>query len=258
VKKTKLSLVLVVCLLLQSPLLHAQNNRLNTNNSIAWIANFITIPIQKKWSAHVEYQWRRANLVEQWQQSLLRVGLTYQSKPSVQCRVGYAWAETFPYGEYAINGFGKDFTEHRIFQMIQLNNKESIFEINHRFMLEQRFVGKYLSSNSTTEDEYPLWHRFRYLGKVSLPLQGKIIKAKVPYLSVYDEFFIGFGKNVNANIFDQNRIGILLGYKFNPIFKLEAGYLNQTLQFGRQISSKNVFQNNNGIVINAFYNIPSL
>ena len=53
----------------------------------------------------------------------------------------------------------------------------------------------------------------------------------------------------------QNRIGVLLGYRFNKNVRIEGGYLNQTVQFGRQISGQNVFQNNNGIIINANFNI---
>jgi hypothetical protein len=36
--------------------------------------------------------------------------------------------------------------------------------------------------------------------------------------------------------------------------KIEGGYLNQTLQLGRQINGLNVFQNNNGLIINANFN----
>jgi hypothetical protein len=70
-------------------------------------------------------------------------------------------------------------------------------------------------------------------------------------LRLYEEIFIGFGKNVNENIFDQNRIGILFGYRFNPIVRIEAGYLNQILQLGREVNNRNVFQQNNGIILNA-------
>ncbi len=72
---------------------------------------------------------------------------------------------------------------------------------------------------------------------------------------LYDEIFVGFGANVQANIFDQNRIGILLGYRFNKNVRIEGGVLNQILQFGRQINGKNVIQNNNGIILNASFNI---
>ena len=87
------------------------------------------------------------------------------------------------------------------------------------------------------------------------PLKGKEIIDKTPYLALYDEIFIGFGENVNANIFDQNRIGVLLGYRFNKNVRIEGGYLNQIIQFGRQINGQNVFQNNNGLILNANFNI---
>lgn len=235
--------------------IRAQNNRIQTNNTIGWYGYFATIKLNSKFGLHTEYQWRRENLISSWQQSLLRLGVNYNLKPNIQFRGGYAWIETFPYGDLAINGFGKDFTEHRIFEMIQLGQKEGIVDISHRFMLEQRFVGKYSAANLETEDSFPLLHRMRYMLRLQIPLKGTEIKDKTPYLAVYDEVLIGFGEQVNANIFDQNRIGILLGYRFSKGLRIEAGYINQTLQFGRQISGKNVFQNNNGLVINTNFNL---
>ena len=75
-----------------------------------------------------------------------------------------------------------------------------------------------------------------------------------PYLAVYDEVFLGFGKNVNENIFDQNRFGILLGYKFSPTLRIEGGFLSQIVQLGREVENRNVFQYNNGIIINSVFN----
>lgn len=232
-----------------------QNNRLNTSNNIGWYNYFGTFKVSKKFGIHTEYQWRRDNIITYWQQSLLRVGVNYNLNPRVLFRVGYAWIETFPYGEYTINGLGRDFTEHRIFEMVQLSHKEGTVDFSHRFMLEQRFVGRYSSANETTEDEFPLLNRFRYMVRLQVPLKGKEIKDKTPYIAVYDEVFIGFGKNVNANVFDQNRIGVLLGYRFDKNVRIEGGYLNQRLQFGRQINGQNVFQNNSGLIINAHFNI---
>jgi hypothetical protein len=232
-----------------------QNNRLKTNNNIGWYNYFGTFKVSKQFGIHTEYQWRRNNIITDWQQSLLRVGLNYNLNPRVLFRIGYAWIETFPYGEYSINGLGRDFTEHRIFEMVQLSHREGIVDISHRFMLEQRFVGRYSSVNETTEDEFSLLNRARYMIRLQVPLKGREIKDKTPYVAVYDEIFVGFGKNVNANIFDQNRIGLLLGYRFNKNVRIEGGYLNQTLQFGRQINGQNVFQNNNGLIVNANFNI---
>lgn len=234
---------------------YAQNNRLNTSNNIGWYNYFGTIKVSEKFGIHSEYQWRRNNIITNWQQSLLRVGLNFNLNPRVLFRLGYAWIETYPYGDYPINGFGKDYTEHRIFEMVQLSHKEGIIDFSHRFMLEQRFVGKYSSSDLTSEDEFPLLNRVRYMMRLQIPLKGKEMKDKTPYMALYNEIFIGFGKNVNANILDQNRIGFLIGYRFNKNIRIEGGYLNQTLQFGRQINGQSVFQNNNGIIFNANFNL---
>lgn len=231
----------------------AQNNRLNTSENIGWYNYFGTFKLSEKFSLHTEYQWRRQNYIKNWQQGLLRTGINYHLSPNALIRLGYAWIETFPYGDIPINGLGRDFTEHRIFQMLQLQQKEGRFDIQHRFMLEQRFVGRYSSIDANTEDEFPLLHRIRYMVRFQTPLKGKTMEDKTPYAAAYNEVFVGFGKNVNANIFDQNRIGVLLGYRHNKNFRIEAGYLNQIIQFGRQIQNRNVFQHNKGIIINTYF-----
>ena len=249
-----LNLFIVFVLSISSLTLYAQNNRLNIHENIGWYNYFGTFKLSNSFSIHTEYQWRRDEFISKWQQSLARVGINYQLNPRVLFRMGYAFIETYAYGEIPINSFGKSFSEHRIFEMLQLSHKEGIIDFSHRFMLEQRFVGRYSNANQTKEDDYPLLNRMRYMMRLQVPLKGKEIKDNTPYFAFYDEIFIGFGKNVNANIFDQNRIGVLLGYRFNKNIRLEGGYLNQTLQFGRLINGMNVFQTNNGIIINANLN----
>lgn len=254
IMNNKLKIFLSFFLLILSISLFGQNNRINTSNTIGWYNYFGTFKLNKKFSIHTEYQWRRTKLVSDWQQSLLRTGINYQLNAGVLFRVGYGWIETYPYGEIPINGLGRKFAEHRIFEMVQLSHNEGIVGLSHRFMLEQRFVGRYSSPSVTKEDEFPLMHRMRYMFRAQVPLKGKEIKDNTPYAAIYDEVFIGFGKNVNANVFDQNRIGVLLGYRFNKTVRLEAGYLNQILQLGRQINGNNVFQKNNGLIVNANFN----
>jgi hypothetical protein len=230
------------------------NNRATHYNQIGWYAFFGTIKLSGKWSLHTEYQFRRNNLVTDWQQGLLRVGINYQVNPRVLLRAGYAWAETYAYGDIPINALGRSFTEHRLFQMVQLSHKEGWLELQHRFMLEQRFVGRYSSAAVEKEDEFPFMHRARYMIRLQAPLKGREIKDKTPYAALYNEIMIGFGKNVAANIFDQNRIGLLLGYRFSKTLRIEAGYLNQTLQFGRLINGRNIFQSNSGFIVNTNFN----
>jgi hypothetical protein len=234
----------------------AQNNNLNHSNLIGWYNYFGTFKVSNKFGLHTEYQWRRDDVIINWQQSLSRVGINYDLNSRVLFRVGYAWIETFPYGEYSINNLGRDFTEHRVFEMVQLSHKEGKVDFLHRFMLEQRFVGRYSSENASREDEFPLLNRGRYMFRLQIPLKGKEAKNRMLYAVVYDELYIGFGKKVN--IFDQNRFGTLLGYRFNKNVRLETGYINQTLQFGRQIDGQNVFQTNSGLILNANFNFDLL
>ncbi len=244
----QLSLILIFYVL---TLNSYSQHRVSTYNQIGWYNYFGTFNLCKKLGIHTEYQWRRNNIVTDWQQSLLRVGINYNLNPRVLFRVGYGWIETFPYGQYSINNFGKDFTEHRIFQVIQLSHNEQMVSFLHRFMVEQRFLGKYTSPDLTQEDEFSLLHRMRYMIRTQLPLKKYSITDKMLYLAAYDEVFIGFGKNVAMNVFDQNRIGVLLGYTLSKNIKVEAGYLNQTLQYSRQINGKSAFQYNNGVILNA-------
>ena len=251
----KTAFYIIVLLSVISGSINAQNTRLSNYNTIGWYNYFGTFKVSQKFGIHTEYQFRRTEIITEWQQSLLRVGVNYQLNPKIQFRLGYAWIETFSYGEIPINGMGKDFTEHRLFQMATLTDKVSIVDLSHRFMLEQRWVGRYSNANFTNEDEFPLLNRFRYMFRLQIPLKGKETIDKTPYISIYDEIFIGFGDNVNENIFDQNRIGILLGYRFSSLVRIEAGYLNQTLQLGREVNNRNVFQRNNGVVVNVNFNI---
>lgn len=229
-------------------------DRISNHNNIGWYAYNGTFKLDSKFSIHTEYQWRRNDYITTWQQSLLRLGINYQANQNLQLRLGYAWAETFPYGEIPLNGMGKDFTEHRIYEMATVTDKIGKIDLSHRFMLEQRWIGRYSSANLTSEDQYPFMNRARYMIRLQMPLKGTSIAEKTPYVAVYDEVMIGFGKNVGENIFDQNRIGVLLGYKFNDLVRVEGGYLNQIVQLGREVEGKNVFQYNNGFIVSANFN----
>lgn len=228
------------------------NNRLRDDNRVGWYNYMGTVQLKGKWSLHTEYQWRRDDWITHWQQSLVRTGVNYQVHPRIQVRLGYAWIETFNYGSLPLNRYGKDFTEHRLYQMAILNDQVGRVELQHRLTLEQRWIGVYGDSTASKESDYVYANRARYMLRMQMPLGKEKMEDHTWYAAVYDEIFIGFGKNVNAAVFDQNRIGLLLGYRFNRDFRLEAGYLNQILQAGRYIEGKPLFQYNQGIIVNAF------
>lgn len=59
---------------------------------------------------------------------------------------------------------------------------------------------------------------------------------------------------MNENIFNQNRLGILLEYKINDNIKFKTGYLNQTLQLGQKVLNRKLFQQNNGFIFSTVLN----
>ena len=148
----KIYLIIIICFTWH--ISYAQNTRISNKNTIGWYAYTSTFKINKNWGIHTEYQWRRDNIISDWQQSLLRTGINYQVNPKLSLRAGYAWIETYNYGDIPINSFGKQFTEHRAYQMVTVSDKIGKVELNHRFMLEQRWIGRYANASLTKEDDY--------------------------------------------------------------------------------------------------------
>lgn len=225
--------------------------RISDPNTIGWYNTFGTVYITPKTSLWLEYQWRREEIILNWQQSLTRIGVQYHFKNGVNALLGYGYIMTYPYGDFPA---GPHYIpEHRIFEQLTWNGNIGRLNLNHRLRLEQRFVGKV---NQTAIDhtvtDWVYLHRVRYQLRATMPVNRKRVEDKTLYAATFDELFIGFGKNVNQNIFDQNRIGLLAGYQFNKTFRAEIGYFNQTLQQSALVSGKQVYQYNHGLMVNAY------
>jgi hypothetical protein len=247
-----LKLILPVALVFFYLFSFSQEQRLASHNTIGWLAYTGTFKIKDKISIHTEYQWRRVNGLKNWQQGLLRTGVNFAIRKDISINAGYAFAETFPYGNYPV---ATAFPEHRIFEQVVIKNPVGKLDINHRFTLEQRFVGKVVFQNGSKETDYTFLNRMRYRIRAELPLNKDKLGENVWSILLLDEIFIGWGKNIGANIFDQNRLAFLVGYKLNQKLKFEAGYLNQILQQGKRVNDKPVFQYNNGFVIATYLSV---
>lgn len=229
-----------------------QNDRVNDYNNTNWLQSFNSISINNRWSLHLEYQWRRTDGIKKWQQSLLRIGANYKLNDNITAHLGYGWIETFSYGDYPIANNGT-FPEHRIYEQISFRQPVNKFLFTHRFRVEQRWLKRKITGVNGPADDWYFLHRFRYQFRTQYLLYTK--GDKQLYSAAADELFIGAGKNLGVNIFDQNRIFLLLGYKLNKKLSLETGYFNQTLQQGRRINNSTIMQRNNGIVISSYLNL---
>ncbi len=229
----------------------SQAQRSADHNSIGWLVYTGNLKITKRLAIHTEYQWRGAETIKSRQQDLLRTGINYSLSKEVNIVAGYAFAQTYVYGDYPA-AFA--FPEHRIFQQLNIKNPVGGIDLSHRFTLEQRFVGRVTMPGGIKNTTYSFLNRIRYRVRAEIPLHKKTAVKKLWSVIAQDELFIGWGKNTGSNVFDQNRIGLLLGYKLHRNIKLEAGYINQILQQARRINDKDIFQYNHGVLLAAAFN----
>ncbi len=208
--------------------IYAQDSspRVSDSNKNGWFMYFGDHPISRKWQVHLEGQWRRHDVINRWQQLLLRPAINLEVNPNLVLTGGYAYVKSFPYGDFPARDV---FPEHRIFQQLLLKHKVGRVDVQHRYRLEQRFIGQVLrsASGSPAVDSWRYQNRFRYFVKAALPLSSS--KESKWYLGFYDEVFLHFAPNSGASVFDQNRAYAALGRKLSRTERIEVGYMNQTL-----------------------------
>ncbi len=220
----------IFCFILLIGALNLNAQRTRTTNNNLWIAYIGDHKLWKsKFGAHLEYQERRSDFGLHNQQNLARVGFNYYLLQNVFITTGYCFVQTYPYGAFAVL---TEFSEHRPYQQLQINNILAKVETVSRFRLEQRWSYlPFLNTDGTVERNKiaTYTNRVRWMQRFSVPLSKEGIVDNVYYLTAFDEIFINFGKNVQKNIFDQNRAFFGLGYKIKNFGRLELGYLNHLL-----------------------------
>jgi len=233
-----------VFLLFAPIFLKAQNDRVQDHNTIGWAQLFGTVKLNEKWDWLAEYQWRRVNGLQDWQQSLFRTAIQRRLNNQFTLAAGYAWIETFPYGDYPLAANGT-FPEHRLHQQVQMRNTAGKLVISQRLRIEQRWIGRVQAGTNRKIEDWVFSNRFRHLLRLQYPLVDK----NLLYAAVADEVFVNAGKKVGANVFDQNRIMVIMGSKLSNNLSVEAGFINQTLFQGRRINNSTIVQDNNGATL---------
>lgn len=226
------------CCTLSSNSLHLQaQNRISDHNDIFWMPLNLSIRLNNQWGWNGEYQWRRDNSGRSRQQDLWRTGISVKLGATQQFQLGYAWVRTHPYGDIPIASRGS-FSEHRIHQqwMSFWPGQSGNPTWQQRIRLEQRWLNA-----SGFSGPWTFMNRIRVMQRLNIPL-----KANRWYAYVWDEVFLGFGKNTGQNVFDQNRLAAGLGWDGWKQVKMELGIFQQILQQGRPVGGKNVFQYNTG------------
>jgi len=242
-----LKVAFIAFFLVQSFIIQAQT-RTHTHNTNAWLMYFGNHKFSNHIGLHAEAQWRRSDIFSENQQLILRTGLDYYFKSNLRFTVGYAFIETYPYGEFAVQ---HAFPEHRIWQQLLVPQDLGKVKLSHRYRLEQRMIGN-ASTGKFENGRYE--NRARYMAKATINLTTG---SRPVFAAFYDEVFINFGKEVGYNIFDQNRLYGAIGCSVSPSFKIELGYLYQLIQLRSLEASslKNRIENNHTLQIALFSNV---
>jgi hypothetical protein len=230
----KLNILVILFLLLNCIKTTAQEKETITNSN-GWYMYAGNHKFTEKWSLHTLIHIRRSNIITDWQQSLNRLGVNCHFNNNAIGAIGYDYVLTFPYG-------GSPITEkvqtNAIWQTVTLKQQVGKIKISHRYRLEQ------LWSTILSDIQYTYTNRFRYMISGTIPLYKNV------FFSFFDEVFISFGKNVNYNNFNQNRIYDGIGYKIKH-GDIQLGYMNQLIKKGIGLT----YENNNTLMVGINYNM---
>lgn len=197
------------------------------NNNV-WLSYNGDFKTSEKWGFHLDGSWRRNDFFTKPQQSLIRTGINYYFNTQFFASAGYCFVENAPYGGFPAKA---SFSENRFWEQIQIRTQLQRFEWVSRCRLEQRFSKTPILNDANIYAAGPAIYtnRFRVQNRFSLPLKGKSIVDKTYYLTAFNEVLVNFGKNVAANILDQNRVYFAVGNKIPKLGRLEIAYLLQSV-----------------------------
>jgi hypothetical protein len=204
----------------------ALSQRQTYTNTGAWFVFNADVAVNEKWSVLFDASARRSGTVDEAMANFVRGGLSYEITDHVRVAAGANWSRSYPYGEIP-NPTTTD--ERRFWEQIQIGHSIGRLDLSHRYRLEQRFRGRWRSPDDNHIDSWERSSRFRYQVKGTLPLQGDDIEPGETYISASNELFIGIGRHVQYNIFDQDRATLSVGYRLTRNWRTEVGFLEHVI-----------------------------
>ncbi|MEN5055849.1 hypothetical protein D3C87_1223630 [compost metagenome] len=193
-----------------------------------WSAAFFTYKIDPRFSIHFDGQARSTDQLKDIQSFIIRPGLNYHIKNNMIATLGYAYIGN----QRNISATHGWVPEHRIWEQFIINQKFTVLNrpstLQHRFRLEQRFMGQpTVEQNELVTDRYDFAQRLRYFTRAIVPVSETTSFTDGAFIALQNEIFAHIQNAPNGKLFDQNRAYLALGWRVNPKFDIEAGYMNQ-------------------------------
>lgn len=174
-----------------------------------------------EWGLMGDFQYRGYGVANDFQQFILRGGVSYTPKNSgLTLLTGYSYFNSGAIGEPNPQTW-----EHRLYQDVLFS--QSFFDrlfIAHRLRIEERFI---------EDQDYQT--RFRYFIAGRVPFNKKSISKNAIYAVVTNETFINAQRQTgNGNtkpLFDRNWLATGIGYSFTDSLRLESFYMRESTEF---------------------------
>jgi hypothetical protein len=236
-KKFYLSIALILC----ASAGFTQAKKTTTDAQQIWLGYFNQTRLTDKFGVWGDFHLRtKEGFVNNFSQSIARLGLTYYVNDATKLTAGYAYISHYPSEGHT----NVTQPEHRPWQQVQWHTKYAKTRMMQWLRLEERYRHKILN-DSTLANGYNFNFKIRYNLFYEIPFSQSPTN-KFSFV-INDEVHVNFGKQIVYNYFDQNRF--FLGLKFNTAShdNFQLGYMN----LFQQLPSGNTYRNNH--VIRLFY-----
>lgn len=212
-----------------------------------WVGYLNQTRLSKKWGIWADLHLRtKESFVDNFSQSIARLGLTYYVTDNTKLTFGYGYISNYP-GD---NHTNITQPEHRLWQQVQWHNKYPRLRLMQWIRLEEKYKRKILDNDHLAPGYQYNW-KLRYNFLLNIPLGKKAFAPGTMSFVLNDELHINFGEEIVYNYFDQNRFFAGFSYHINASDNIQWGYMNQF----QQLSGGNSYKMNNAVRVFYFHNL---
>jgi molybdopterin converting factor small subunit len=218
IQKTSIRIFIVFLIFSTTAISFAQETE---NKMGAWYAYNWSIKFgDSQFGAAGDFQYRVYEVASDFQQLILRGGLTYTPKESgLTLLAGYSYFNSGELGAVDPHNY-----EHRLYQdiLFKQNLWDRVF-IGHRIRVEERFV-----------ENQDFRTRLRYMLSARIPVNQKTLDKSAIFVVAQNEVFVNGKKNIgdgrSVALFDRNWLAGGMGYSFTDKLRLELTYMRESTE----------------------------